>query len=288
MLLCLPAHAAPVKLLTANIGNSDIICIGYDWKLCLKSVEKKVTASIRAIDADILFLQEVVPAEHCAKKKETKPGFVCHDFENLPGPEKEMSRRVLGPDYTIAVTKGAFEAIAVKKGVGHIKGCQDGSLCIVPGLPFPANCDQGFSITAVDVEIYGKQIRLINGHPDSISKRCRAQEVEDAFKAVVPGQTMMAGDWNLDPYRGKDESVKAWKQNLARKNFHYLSGPFGNSSGYYTDFLPLIDIPFKALDHVVSDFAKGSCQTLGVSPGTKRLDGRFDLDHRAILCKLEF
>jgi len=288
MLLCGPAHAASVKLLSANIGNSDIICIGYDWKLCLKSVEKKVTASIRAIDADIIFLQEVVPAEYCAKKKETKSGFVCHDFETRPEQEKEMARRVLGPDYTIAITKGAFEAIAVKKGVGHIKGCADGNLCVVSGLPFPADCDQGFSITPVDIEIYGKQIRLINGHPDSISRRCRASELESAFQSIIPGQTLMAGDWNLDPYRDKDESAKVWKQNLERKNFRYLSGPSGNASGYFTEFLPLIDIPFKALDHVVSDFAQGACKVLGVSSGTKRLDGRFDLDHRAILCNLEF
>ena len=287
MLLCGPAHAASVKLLSANIGNSDIICIGYDWKLCLKSVEKKVTASIRAIDADIVVLQEVVSAEHCRANKESKRGFVCYDFSSRPEDEQEQARRILGPDYTIAVTKGAYEAVAVKKGRGHIKGCADGSLCLVEGLPIPASCDQQFSITPVDLELEGKQIRLINGHPDSISKSCRAQEVESAFKSGVPGRTIMAGDWNLDPYRGKDKSVRVWEQNMGKKGFTYLSGIAEKNPPYHTIFLPLIEIPLKTLDHVISDFALGSCQVLGVSPGTKRLDQHFDLDHRGILCELK-
>jgi hypothetical protein len=195
---------------------------------------------------------------------------------------------VLGPDYTIAVTRGAFEAIAVKQGVGHIKGCEDGDLCPVDRLPMPERCDQGFSVTALDLEIQGQVLRLVNGHPDSISVNCRAEEVGEAFKAVVPGRTIMAGDWNLDPYHDHDQSAKIWKQGLESKGFKYLSGIAVHDPPYYTDFLPLINAPFKAIDHVVTDFAKGPCQVLGVSPGTKQLDGHFDLDHRAILCEIEF
>jgi len=282
------SKAVSVKLLSANIGNSDILCIGYMWKLCLTGVEKRVTQSIREINADIVLLQEVVPAERCESKRERKPGFVCYDFDKLAGESREQARRILGPDYTIAVTKGAYEAIGVKKWVGHIKGCSDGSLCIVERIPIPAGCDPGFSITAIDVEIYGRDVRLINGHPDSISVKCRAQEVGSAFEAVVPGRTIMAGDWNLDPYRGGDKSVQVWTENLGQRNFHYVSGIAERNPAYHTLFLPLLDIPLKSLDHVVSDFAQGNCRVLGVSPGTKRLDNGFDLDHRALLCELEF
>ncbi len=282
------AQAASIKLLSANIGNSDLICTGYDWKLCRSSVEQRVTDSIRAIDADVALLQEVVPAERCSARDERKRGFVCYAFANRPRNEQEQARRILGPDYTIVVTRGAFEAVAVKKGVGHIQGCPDGSLCVVSGLPFPSSCDQGFSITPVDVEIQGKQIRLINGHPDSISISCRAAEVAAAFQSVIPGRTLMAGDWNLDPYRSNDQSARVWKENFKSLGFHYLSGIAERNPPYFTIFLPLAGIPLKTLDHVVSDFAQGDCRVLGVSPGTKRLDGRSDLDHRGILCNLEF
>ncbi len=284
----LSAQAVPIKLLSANIGNSDIICTGYGWKLCLDSVEKRVTESIRAIDADVVLLQEVVPAERCAARNETKRGFVCYDFEQRPPEKKEQARRILGPDYTIVITKGAYEAVAVKKGVGHIAGCLDGALCVVSGLPILSSCDQGFSITPVDIEIRGKRVRLINGHPDSIKADCRAKEVAAAFSAVVPGSTLMAGDWNLDPYRSNDQSVKVWKQNLESRGFHYLSGIAERNPPYHTIFLPVVNIPLKSLDHVVSDFAQGHCAVLGVSPSTKRLDGHSDLDHRGILCNLEF
>jgi len=288
MVFGLSGSAASVTLLSANIGNSDLLCTGYGWKLCLSSVEKRVTASIRAIDAEVVLLQEVVPAEYCRAKNERKRGFVCHGFEKRSAEEKEQARRILGPDYTIAVTRGAFEAVGIKKGAGHIQGCPDGALCVVPRLTIPSSCDQGFSVTTVDVEIDGKQYRLINGHPDSISSGCRAAEVAAAFQAALPGGTIMAGDWNLDPYRSKDKSVRVWEQNFTAGNFHYLSGVAERNPPYFTIFLPLLDLPLKTLDHVVSDFAQGACRVLGPSPGTKRLDGRYNLDHRGILCNLEF
>jgi hypothetical protein len=283
----LSANAATIKFLSANIGNADLICRSYNWKLCQESVEKRVTASIRAIDADVVFLEEAMSEERCQGKKETRPGFVCYDFANRPADQKNQARRVLGPDYTIVMAKGAYEVVAVKKGVGHISGCPDGNLCMVQGVTIPPSCDQQFSLLPVDAEIKGKQVRLIDAHPDSVSTRCRAEEVDQAFKAVIPGRTLMSGDWNLDPYHNHDASVKVWKQNIAAKGFHYLSGPSSKYAPYYTDFVPIINLPFEALDHVVSDFATGTCQVLGISPGTKRLDGGYNLDHRGILCNLD-
>jgi hypothetical protein len=67
------------------------------------------------------------------------------------------------------------------------------------------------------------------------------------------------------------------------KRFAYHSGPAEREPPYFTVDEVLFHL---TLDHVASDFAQGTCQTLGMAPGTERLDGGKGTDHRALFCAL--
>lgn len=275
-----------VRVLTANVGNNDLRCSGYMWKLCLTSVEAKVRDSIRALDPDLVALQEVSTAAQCEKRKESRRRKVCYS-ENLPA-DQEQARRLLGPDYTIAMAQGRYEAIAVKVSAGSIEGCELGATCWTTDLPdLPEGCDPGFSVSAVEAVIRGVRVRVVNAHPDSIRLECRVKELEQAFALANGQRNLMLGDWNTDPYRGKGEDVTLWKREVEARPFRIHSGIAERDPPYYTDLVPW-PWPDKSLDHVISDFAQGTCLTLGENPGTQRLDDHGDLDHRGLFCKLTF
>jgi endonuclease/exonuclease/phosphatase family metal-dependent hydrolase len=273
-----------LRVLSANLGNNDLRCASYNWKLCLKSVEDRVRDSIRALEPDVVALQEISTAAQCEKRSERRPKKVCAQ-ENRTEAE-EQTRRILGPGYTIAIAKGRYEAIAVKVSAGTIKGCEPGAICWAGYLPnLPEGCDPGFSISAVDAALKGTEVRVVNVHPDSIKRRCRTLELEQAFALATGPKNLMLGDWNTDPYRGRGEDVEVWKREVAKRPFTVHSGLMEHDPPYWTDLVPW-PWPDKTLDHVLSDFARGVCTTLGVAPGTRRLDHDGDLDHRGLLCEL--
>ena len=69
-----------------------------------------------------------------------------------------------------------------------------------------------------------------------------------------------------------------FKNGWGGKQLFYHSGISEKIPPNYTYFF----IIRRTLDIVVSNFAKGTCYVLGVSPGTKRLDGGSGTDHRAL------
>ena len=273
-----------LRVLSANIGNNDPRCMSYNWKLCLLPVEDRVRDSIRALDPEVVVLQEISTAAQCAGRQEWRPWKVCHPRNRTEA--EEQTRRILGPDWTIAMAKGRFEAIAVKVSAGTIQGCEPGAVCWAEFLPdLPRGCDPGFSVSAVEAVLKGAPVRVINIHPDSIKRGCRARELEQGFALATGKNNLMLGDWNTDPYRGKGEDVEVWKREVSKRPFTIHSGIAEHDPPYLTDLVPW-PWPDKTLDHVLSDFAQGVCATLGVAPGTRRLDGRGNLDHRGLWCEL--
>ena len=273
-----------LRVLSANIGNNDLRCSRYVFKLCLKPVEDRVRESVRALAPEVVALQEISTAAQCEKKREGNPKKICAPQDRAEA--EEQTRRILGPDYTIALAKGRYEAIAVKVSAGTIQGCAPGAICWTEFLPeLPQGCDPGFSVSAVDAVLKGRAVRLVNVHPDSIKRGCRTLELQQAFALASGPRNLMLGDWNTDPYHRKGEDVDAWKDGVAEHHFTVHSGIAEHDPPYLTDLVPW-PWPDKTLDHVLSDFAQGTCVTLGVAPGTERLDDHGDLDHRALLCEL--
>jgi endonuclease/exonuclease/phosphatase family metal-dependent hydrolase len=284
MLPLLASAGETLRVLSANIGNNDLRCAGYNWKLCLKPVEDRVRESVRALAPEVVALQEISTAAQCEKKIERRPRKVCAPPNRTEA--EEQTRRILGPDYTIAIAKGRYEAIAVKVSAGTIQGCEPGAICWTEFLPeLPQGCDPGFSVSAVDAVLKGKEVRIVNLHPDSIKSRCRALELEQGFALASGPQNLLLGDWNTDPYHRKGEDVQVWKREVQQRRLTVHSGIAEHDPPYFTDLVPW-PWPDKTLDHVMSDFARGTCTTLGVAPGTRRLDDHGDLDHRGLLCEL--
>lgn len=279
-----------MKLMQANIGNADFGCEDYVWKPCKIEVEEGVRDGIASHAPDVVVLQEVVPSAFCDALDEQDETRTCHAAHRADEPEQ--ARRVLGDDFTIACEDhNAYECVGVRVGWGTIAGCDEGALCIGGAEAAPAvdGCDPGFSVSRVAVTpTDGAPFTLVNGHPQSgFEYACRATQMEQLFGGLVDdGQALVAGDMNLDPFEDTDESVRVWIDNVGDDvRFRYHSGEAEHVPPY-----PTLDVGLETfdavLDHVVSDFADGTCTTLGQAPGTSRLDGGGGTDHRALLCPL--
>ena len=292
----------PLIVLTANVGNSDLMnCRDYLYKLCLVKVEERIAARLAEIRPHIAALQEVWYDPRCAEmKKEKDKRKVCYKYQDKS--PAEQARRLLGPDYTIVCDdRSHFECLGVRKDVGAVAGCEPGALCVgeaVIAAPAPDVCGPHAAIFAVDADIRGKKVRIVNAHPAASDSECRAAQVRDMFEGA--GETppvadpalnvIIMGDLNLNPFNEdfEDDSIAAWRAHVGQgRDFYYLSGPAEHDPPYPT-------CAGRAIDQVVSNFAAGTCTTLGRSADLPRLDGTSGdadpqgTDHSPILCELEF
>ncbi len=301
-----PSTAAPLKakVLTWNVGNADVLnCNKMYYKLCMNKWEEKVTQGLAEIKPDIVNLQEILDVQWCEKQSppEKSPKKVCYQYDQQE--IRDQARRVLGPGYTIVCdSRARFECTGVRVGFAKVAGCPDGELCrekahIVQDVP--EGCDPLANIFAIDIEAGGDTYRIVNGHPIASDKTCRTGEVQRMFEgygsvpplALADRPTLITGDMNLDPFKAPktDSDILVWDKHVGDgKPFYYLSGPAEHTPPYETD-------AGRTLDHVVSNFAEGSCVTLGQAPGRPRPAGiptlRMDsttLDHDPILCELTF
>ncbi len=285
------ARAAPLdfQLLQANVGNASLDCQGYKFKLCSVEVEARVASNVRARAAQVLSLQELVPDAMCDGKGETNPARVCHPEHRASEPNQ--ARRLVGPNYSIACdARNGFDCVAVATEFGTIRGCQPGALCNGVGTTLPAGtgCDDGFSVSSFVIEpLAAEPFVMVVGHPPSGNAvACRAGQIRGLFDDLLAGgmPALVAGDFNLDPYRQQDDSVTAFTDHVGPgRPYHLLSGLAEHDPPYPTSFGVLGN---SSYDHVLSNALTGSCATLGEAPVTTRLDGGSGCDHRALACSV--
>jgi hypothetical protein len=232
-------------------------------------------------------------------EKDTKK--VCHTAHKSKIPNQ--ARRILGANYSIVCASRirgnsqkprGMECIAVSIEVGEIEGCLKGEIRFsTENSDTPGNgCNPEFIIMSVYANINGHKIKLVNAHPDSRSKYCRDYALSQVFhpppRSTIE-KTIIAGDFNFDPFNERIKSPEIWEQNVgpfdSEKPFHYHSGISENIPPYPTAFFLNQK---KTIDHIISNFAIGQGQTLGEAPRTIRLDGGRGMDHRAIFCELWF
>lgn len=281
----------PFTLLQANVGTSLLACDQpYVYKLCEQGVEDAVREHIAALTPDVIALQEVLPDGFCdtLAVPEEDPRFVCHP--DNAGAEPSQARRLVGPDYQILCDdRNGYECVAARPGI------LSGPYLVAPPVDSDADeqCSSGFSVGSVVATLPGAAgFTLVNGHPQSaFIGACRAKQLAQVFAddGLAQGETLLSGDWNLDPYRaGDDPSVTTWVQFVGPDDatrFHYHSGVAERQPPYPTNVVAGIA---SVLDHVASTSLEGTCQTLGEAPDTERLDGAVGAgcDHRALFCSL--
>lgn len=319
-----------ITYLQANVGNVDLTCATQAYsKLCFQDVEDRIQSNIAIHNPDIITLQEVFPDWLCREGKAAGNNQVCQNYQirNV----RDQVRRLLGTNYTVVCDPAhGWDCIAIKQSIGNFLPDSKGRLCppsylcgtttFSNGDPTATNKDPkfayfeatyssssydgGFHMLYVDAIIHGRQIRIINGHPQSggtgsgSKESARQIQIHDAFTNWTFQRTFLSCDCNLDPYREfSDISVVEWKQHvdaydssgnrISTNPFYYHSGVA--ETGYLwppqLTAVYLAPLPSHTYDHVVSNFAYGNCQTLD---GINRLDGGSGMDHKALLCTLYF
>lgn len=313
-------------LLQANIGNVDPVCsLQARSKLCRQDVEDRIASRIKALRPALVSLQEVLPDWICREGRASGNGLVCKGYQSRP--VRDQVRRLLGDDYSIVCEPHqSWDCIGLRKDAGRIlpdsegHACPPGGLCgterLSGGEPKALNRDQaytlyravtvdspidaGFHVMAVDLELGGRPLRLINGHPQSGGKaaqiQARAGQIEGLFSRLARGpRVLVAGDLNLDPFRQNDVAVAAFNAHVdnygpkgqlsASKAFHYHSGPVEQPPVWPPRLTAHYLKPLQSLtlDHVLSNFAGGTCRTL---TGPEHLSGNKGTDHEALLCQL--
>jgi len=298
----IPPNWQSIRLLTVNVGNISFACRGpYNHKLCQKRVEENISNNIRALQPDVIFLQELLHPSQCDGWTELDRRKVGFDKNNQS--VSNQARRLLGSSYTIYCASRmrpeighpiGMECIGVHTNAGIIEGCQPGGLFYSSeGLDSPnPECNPEFIIMATMAKVRNITIKLINAHPHSRERRCRDNSLEQLFEKVKEAQnvktnTIIAGDFNFDPFHSVEKTPDIWKKNVgvfgSGKPFYYHSGIAEHVPPYPT---ASILVQKKTIDHVISNFAAGICSTLGEAPNTHRIDGGKGMDHRAIICDM--
>jgi hypothetical protein len=284
-----PKAAGHMRLVQANVGNVAVTCGPYLYKLCYAETEELIRERLAKLDGDVIALQEVSPPWQCDNIQEGSDRRVCHR-SHVDGQPTQV-RRLVGEGYTIACDdRYQYDCVAVHPRFGTIENCTPGGMCTRPSPAVKAGCDDGFTVTGFRVlPKAGAPFTIVNAHPQSgpsaASAGCRRHQIDQVFGVLAgPARTLATGDFNLDAYSDQDESAVAFRAVVGEgKRFQFHSGIAEHQPPYVT---ATYVNGGHVYDHVVSDFARGTCTTLGPAPGTGRLDGGSGTDHRALLCDL--
>jgi len=282
-----------ISVLSANVGNLSLGCKKVLNKLCYKNVENQIAYNIQRLKPDIVALQEVLAPWQCEEFTETNKKKVCYEVQDTP-----QVRRLLGDQYTIVCNStNQFECVGVKTSLGKIQGHALGEIFQDARTSLAIEgCDNGFNVSAVTLELYnGLVFDVVNAHPQSADVKCRIKMLEQIFypkeqnQLVNEDKVLLMGDFNLDPWRDRDESAILWNRWIQRgwggTPLKYHSGSAETIPPYVTE---KILFRGRTVDIILSNFLEGTCQTLGVSPGTERLDGESGMDHKALFGYLTY
>lgn len=294
------AKEAWLKVLSANVGNLDEVIdktcgvAPYQGGLCSIAQEEVIASQIAELSPDIAILTELVDFSRC--ESDTWQGDADLVCTGAPDREpKEQVRRLVGDEYTISCASTHATCVAVRSDRVSLTGCEAGELCLDGNetAPHPEVCGtkgSRTSVSRIEATVDGETFALIPVHTlralNEEEDPCRLAQFKLALEDVSKGaKTLTAGDWNMDPYRAPDAfpSGTYWHTQVgpdARFTAHNVpsdgSAPEPTWAGAAT------------VDFVLSDFLQGSCESLGQTEGTTRLDGDelATMDHRAVWCSL--
>lgn len=277
--------AVALTVVLANLGNVNVPgCSEQAYKLCQRPVEERATEALRALRPDLAALVEVLPADLCRRAPSTNPDNLC----SRPLEPASQVQRLLGRRVRWACDRRyGWDCLAVSQRVALERPLDT--------RPVPPSCeDDGFTVSVGTARVHGWPVTVAVAHPSSSDVDCRADQVRDLFEAGMPraGAAIVAGDFNLDPYREDDASVAAFREGtrgyaLASTDA-FTSFPAGPSQldpgGRTLDNDVALDAPGpfeqRSIDHVlVRGGVKGSC-------AVRRVDGGGGMDHRAQACRL--
>jgi hypothetical protein len=159
--------------------------------------------------------------------------------------------------------------------------------------PVQPGCgDTGFTLNTATARLRGWPITVAVAHPSSTDAACRARQLHDLFSSLPPaGPAVIVGDFNLDPFRDDDASVREWKawvpSRFRQLNDSTLTSfpctssqldPSGESLD--TPVAPCTGpLPSKTIDHVLVRGLEGRC-------AVRRVDGGGGMDHRSQVCRI--
>ena len=312
-----PPPPPNVRFVTFNVGNPDDTELDYPLRLSVQSYEDHIAARIAEWTPDVIVLQEVLAPRMCEALMEGDPSRTCFDHAARP----PAARRLLGDDYSIVCDmRLQVECIGVHTSFGTIDGVASGELALMgaetPDLPLPAcnyaagecsdaACDGEATVSAVSVTTTRGPLRVVHMHPNAsgfdaagtlyLGAPCRTEQTRQAFMLAGAGPALMLGDWNFNPdsivYRMESE---VWNENVGeglRFTDHSERDPGG------TRVPTLAGTISAAIDHVVTDFAIGSCEVIR----DPRVDAAYDfsalpggeayaarIDHRPVVCDLHW
>jgi len=274
-------------LLCANLGNADLKYFNPRQmnKLTSRLVEFRLGRRIRRLKPDIVVYQESIGhLEYHGRK-----------------PRLPQIRRLLGSSYSIVTDKRwQFEGIALKTSAGRILGCRAGAYLRNRRTEHQGNlCDIGFATQTASIRLAdGFEFDLAAFHLHSVNTLCRMSTLDNVFLGSPPENRspmllneniLIAGDFNLDPWRENDNGEQTFRAHIARgwagRSIHYHNRMGKDGLPEPTSIFPLVR---RTIDIAASNFARGTLDTLGVTPGTRRLDGERGTDHRALFGTLEY
>lgn len=271
------------SLLCINLGNADLKYFSekHKNKLASRRVEGKIARRIARLKPDVVVYQESM-------------GYL--EYEGCD-PQKPQIRRLLGNSYSIiSDNRWQFEGIALHTDIGTIEGVRSGGYEKNPRTEKQGSeCDAGFaSQIAVITLKNGFQFELAAFHLHSLDVYCRSRVLrsilgskQSQYQAQLP-HLLLAGDFNFDPWRFKDPSIETWhaltRNGWQGRPFHYHNRLAADGLPELTSQAPFLN---RTIDFAVSNFLVGTLDTLGTTPGTKRLDGGSGCDHRALFGQLK-
>ena len=278
------ARAEKLAVVQANVGNVNVPgCADQVFKLCLRPVEERATEALKALRPDLVGFQEILPPELCTQAPSTNPYNLC----SAPLTPPSQVERLLGPGYAHDCDQRfGWDCLAVE--MPRLRLTQ---LSTRPVQPLCE--DTGFTLSTATIRLRGWPIAAAVAHPSSTDIECRAQQLKDFFASLpAAGPALLLGDFNLDPFREDDESVREWDR-WVPSHFRLASGdeftsrPCGSSqldpTGLEKDGPaqpctgPLAE---RTIDHVLVRGLSGRCDV-------QRVDGGGGMDHRAQVCGIE-
>jgi hypothetical protein len=281
-LALVPAAAADdFTAVQANVGNANVPgCQGQVFKLCQVPVERRAGGALRALRADLVGFEQVLPPELCLRSPSANPDNLC---SGPLDPPSQVSRLLGGSPAQACASRSHSDCLALASSALRLE-----RLATRPTQP---GCsDSGLTLSTGTVRLRGWPITVALVRASSTDAACRTRQLRDLFSSLpAGGPTLILGDFGLDPFRDDDESVREWR-NWVPSRFSLLGDgtvtfvPCGTSqldpSGNSLDGpLPTCLTPQKALDHVLARGLSGRCEV-------RRLDGGGGMEHRAQVCRI--